>query len=30
MNMTGFFLTALAFYLIGIVVGRNWDEFTKE
>lgn len=30
MNMTGFILTALAFYVIGIAVGRNWDEFTKE
>lgn len=30
MNITGFILTALAFYLIGIAVGRNWDEFTKE
>lgn len=30
MNMTGFLLTALAFYVIGIAVGRNWDEFTKE
>lgn len=30
MNMTGFILTALAFYVIGVAVGRNWDEFTKE
>ena len=30
MNITGFILTALAFYVIGVAVGRNWDEFTKE
>lgn len=30
MDIIGFFLTALAFYVIGIAVGRNWDEFTKE
>ena len=29
MNMTGFILTALAFYVIGVAVGRNWDEFTR-
>lgn len=30
MNITGFILTALAFYVIGVAVGRNWDEFANE
>lgn len=30
MDITPYFIIAVAFYALGIYVGRNWDKFTSE